>query len=231
MANVDTCLVSLKSIHKQLSVFITSLLRFVVDAKPFPLTQGSESPLIHIDIALVSSSDNYYYAKTRYGSVIEHDNMKRTNTTSDEVATRINFTIVHKIAAAKMVYVGKSSYEPLVELTTSKFPSEAPPSSEDSERFETSLKYLTGHFINLDVMTPIIDDTIAMIREDVDCDMSYSNVCKETPIDSLYLVPQFNITFDIAVNGPTGSISLSGVKEFVANQSQVTAEFFKTRYQ
>ncbi|KAI8148960.1 coth protein-domain-containing protein [Fennellomyces sp. T-0311] len=125
------------------------------------------------------------------------------------------------------------------------------------EQYETLLKDLVRELVNPDIMNPFIDDTAEMIREDVTWDwtlpplsrFNFSQIDEEYmdenglsvdqwpwPVDKDTIADMFfgryklNITFDLAVNGPTGSISLTGVKEFVANQSRATAEFFETHH-
>ncbi|KAI9489624.1 coth protein-domain-containing protein [Zychaea mexicana] len=105
------------------------------------------------------------------------------------------------------------------------------------ERFDTLLKVLTEKLVNLHVMGPFIDDTVAMVREDVEWDNSLARLSRfnsssnhkpspndivpwpldrETMYDRLFVRDKLNITFDKAVTGPTGSISLCGVKEILS---------------
>lgn len=46
----------------------------------------------------------------------------------------------------------------------------------------------------------------------------------------MYSPDLVNITFMQAVNGPTGHIAMSGVKEFIVNQTRATLEYFNIPY-
>ncbi|KAI9499496.1 coth protein-domain-containing protein [Zychaea mexicana] len=127
---------------------------------------------------------------------------------------------------------------------------------EFKEPFEILLKNLARTLVSLDVMEPFIDDTVAMVREDVEWDhtlaplslFNFSSLAdgqltddinigindwpwpvdNETVYDMFYVRHMLDITFGKAVTGPIGTISLCGVKEFVAKQSRATTKFFET---
>ena len=114
---------------------------------------------------------------------------------------------------------------------------------EFKKRFEILLEYLAVNLFNLDVLGRFIDSTVAMIQEDIRWDLSlerlsHSNfipsgdswpwpIDKKTVEDMTYHTFQATIPFDAAVNGPTGSISSCGVKEFIANKTRAINDFFE----
>ncbi|KAG0175357.1 hypothetical protein DFQ28_000969 [Apophysomyces sp. BC1034] len=103
------------------------------------------------------------------------------------------------------------------------------------QRFEDILINICKNLFNINVMNRRIDDLISMIREDVLWDKSLARVNANTPehlpdrvpapidLDMLSEVNtrqlQDNITLDMAVKGPTGYASLTGVKEWISHQS------------
>ncbi|KAG0175356.1 hypothetical protein DFQ28_000970 [Apophysomyces sp. BC1034] len=118
------------------------------------------------------------------------------------------------------------------------------------QRFEHLLVELCEKLFNLDVMNQRIDDLVNMIREDVAWDKSIvrsrpvpkkkesatSNSFKnedlpppfvpEVLADLVVRTTKSKISLDDAVNGPTGHISLSGVKEWIDRQSKATLAHF-----
>ena len=117
------------------------------------------------------------------------------------------------------------------------------------ERFEQILVELVSALVNPKILNQTIDDLAAMITEDVIWDKSLPRLGKteidilgnltsnisgntssfmkfvdaETAKDAAKRKP---IPFEVAVNGPTGYISLTGVKEFVADSSSAILSFF-----
>ncbi|KAI9258888.1 coth protein-domain-containing protein [Phascolomyces articulosus] len=119
---------------------------------------------------------------------------------------------------------------------------------EFKERFEEILQQLASHLVNPSVLNPIIDGIADMIRQDVEWDQSLprlgtteidilanqtssifddklSGIIDDAAIKDAFERPQ-PLPFDTAVNGPTGHISLTGVKEYIANSSRAILSFY-----
>ncbi|KAG0175358.1 hypothetical protein DFQ28_000968 [Apophysomyces sp. BC1034] len=123
------------------------------------------------------------------------------------------------------------------------------------QQFEQLLVKICKEVLNPQVMNPYIDNLANMVREDVAWDRTLPRANPdafkiiEQMAASADAVQQLNdvaqptfdmnttidlgtrlvlddVTFDMAVNGPTGHISLSGVKEWVARQSEATLKYF-----
>ncbi|KAI9498765.1 coth protein-domain-containing protein [Zychaea mexicana] len=116
------------------------------------------------------------------------------------------------------------------------------------DRFEHYIHDLSRRLINPTHLDPLIDATVAMIRQETEWDytikplntfdwsiifnntesifqdlnLSYP-IDEETIVDIVHRKP---ISFETAVNGPTGYISLCGVKEFIANSSRAIQSFY-----
>ena len=120
---------------------------------------------------------------------------------------------------------------------------------EYKQRFEEILQELATYLVNPTTLNPIIDAVADMIRQDVEWDQSLPRLGK-TEIDILAnqttnifddeklagivdidtikdaLQRPQPLPFDVAVNGPTGHISMAGVKEYITNSSQAILEFY-----
>ncbi|KAI8146996.1 coth protein-domain-containing protein [Fennellomyces sp. T-0311] len=117
------------------------------------------------------------------------------------------------------------------------------------DRFELLLQEISQRLVNPTVLFPTLDATVDMIRQDVEWDLSlprlstfdWNTVFNDTnpidieealssyPIDAATIEDSFNrgpISFDVAVNGPTGYISVCGVKEFITNSSRAIQSFY-----
>ncbi|ORY91325.1 coth protein-domain-containing protein [Syncephalastrum racemosum] len=118
--------------------------------------------------------------------------------------------------------------------------------------FQDLIKNLTQHLVNPKVMNQTIDDTVAMLQEDVAWDQQLprlngmnisalqnqelegsslginlpETIDNATVMDFMSRVGSNNITYMQAVNGPTGHSSLAGVKEWIAKKSANTARHF-----
>lgn len=117
------------------------------------------------------------------------------------------------------------------------------------ERFEYLIRTVSRQLVNLDVMGRTMDETVAMITQDVEWDMSlpklgrfdYSQLFNDTSSDEFSVPPPVDnatvqdlfarsmnpVSFMQAVNGPTGHISLAGVKEFIAKGSRAIEVHYK----
>ncbi|KAI7857684.1 coth protein-domain-containing protein [Circinella umbellata] len=120
---------------------------------------------------------------------------------------------------------------------------------EYKQRFEEILQELATYLVNPAILDPIIDAVADMIRQDVEWDENLPRLGK-TEIDILanqtislfddeklagivdmdtikdaFQRPQ-PLPFDVAVNGPTGHISMAGVKEYITNSSRAILEFY-----
>ena len=118
------------------------------------------------------------------------------------------------------------------------------------DRFEHLLQELSVHVVNPSVMDPVIDATISMIRQDVEWDATLPGLGKFDwstntnssldllngfegdiyPLDKPTIMDALSIkehiSLDLAVNGPTGHISLAGVKEFIGNSNKAIKSFY-----
>lgn len=120
--------------------------------------------------------------------------------------------------------------------------------------FQDLIKNLTQHLVNPRVMNQTIDDTVAMLQEDVAWDqqlprLNVMNISalqgqdlggsdmgngigmpvtidNATVLDFMNRCASNNITYMQAVNGPTGHSSLVGVKEWIAKKSANTARYY-----
>ncbi|RCH83871.1 hypothetical protein CU098_005398 [Rhizopus stolonifer] len=121
---------------------------------------------------------------------------------------------------------------------------------EFKQTFTHLLQNITAQLVNPDVTQPRLNDLVNMIREDVEWDQTLARVGKGVAMDSDSSVVgdavgtnmpdgldmnavmdlasrlQTGVPFDIAVNGPTGHSSLSGLKEWISNIHQNTTQFF-----
>ncbi|KAG1150521.1 hypothetical protein G6F37_001823 [Rhizopus arrhizus] len=125
---------------------------------------------------------------------------------------------------------------------------------EFKQKYEQLLQDINSKLLNPNVTNARIDDIVDMIREDVVWDQSLPRVGKNimasglgggsgssamtdavgsTPINidmptMIDMVQRMNdtISFEVAVNGPTGHISLAGVKEWLNAIHQNTTQFF-----
>ncbi|KAG1440508.1 hypothetical protein G6F56_011890 [Rhizopus delemar] len=121
---------------------------------------------------------------------------------------------------------------------------------EFKQTFTHLLQNITAQLVNPDVTQPRLNDLVNMIREDVEWDQTLARVGKGVTMDSDSSVVgdavgtnmpdgldmnavmdlasrlQTGVPFDIAVNGPTGHSSLSGLKEWISNIHQNTTQFF-----
>lgn len=124
---------------------------------------------------------------------------------------------------------------------------------EFNQKFKQLLQELNTKLFNPDVMNPRINDLADMIREDVVWDQALNEPILRSLFDSMgasdgpdgLKVPGFTValsidptvadlirrlfhgvSFDIALNGPTGYISLTGLKEWFSVIHQNTANFF-----
>ncbi|KAG1045231.1 hypothetical protein G6F43_011316 [Rhizopus delemar] len=124
---------------------------------------------------------------------------------------------------------------------------------EFNQKFKQLLQELNTKLFNPDVMNPRINDLADMIREDVVWDQALNEPILRSLFDSMgasdgpdgLKVPGFTValsvdptvadlirrlfhgvSFDVALNGPTGYISLTGLKEWFSVIHQNTANFF-----
>ncbi|KAG0798039.1 hypothetical protein G6F16_001644 [Rhizopus arrhizus] len=124
---------------------------------------------------------------------------------------------------------------------------------EFNQKFKQLLQELNTKLFNPDVMNPRINDLANMIREDVVWDHALNDPILRSFFDYMgasdgpdgLKVPGFTavlnadptvsdiikrlfygVSFDVALNGPTGHISLSGLKEWFSVIHQNTANFF-----
>ncbi|KAG1149569.1 hypothetical protein G6F37_008646 [Rhizopus arrhizus] len=124
---------------------------------------------------------------------------------------------------------------------------------EFNQKFKQSLQELNTKLFNLDVVNPRINDLVNMLREDIAWDtelndgliksffsnMGLSNgtnglsapgftkILEANPIPLDLAKRMLNrVPLDVAVNGPTGHISLSGLKEWFSVIHQNTTNFF-----
>ncbi|KAI8140782.1 coth protein-domain-containing protein [Fennellomyces sp. T-0311] len=123
-----------------------------------------------------------------------------------------------------------------------------------NKRFKTLLRYLAENLVNLDVLGRTIDDTVSWLAEDVawdkqqprlgrfdfghlnNSDIEKSGVVFDTwpyPVDNATgeefyhnFTERNKISVETAIDGPTGFISIMGVKEFIATQSRAVAGYF-----
>ncbi|KAF7728353.1 hypothetical protein EC973_006294 [Apophysomyces ossiformis] len=120
------------------------------------------------------------------------------------------------------------------------------------KQFEELLVKLTKELLNPKRMNPYIDSLVNMIREDVTWDQMVPRYAEsilkdvgagqqdpqnvdpnmfvpptdmETTIDIGMRATLNNVNLDMAVNGPTGYISLAPVKEWFARQSEATLKY------
>ena len=117
---------------------------------------------------------------------------------------------------------------------------------EYAKRFDELIRELNDKLLNLDVLGQYIDDTVAMIQEDVAWDLSCPRVSHiplirahtlavlahllglidQTDVDASTVndfgrrQSENDVGFMQAVNGPTGYSSLAGVKEFIKVKHQ-----------
>ncbi|KAI9258887.1 coth protein-domain-containing protein [Phascolomyces articulosus] len=114
------------------------------------------------------------------------------------------------------------------------------------ERYEHLIQQLSLHVVTPDVFDSVIDATVNMIRQDVEWDMRLPKLSTFDwstvppfdfgpegamyPLDNETITDAMSrtepITFDMAVNGPTGSISLAGVKEYIARSNKAIKSFY-----
>ncbi|KAI8146999.1 coth protein-domain-containing protein [Fennellomyces sp. T-0311] len=116
------------------------------------------------------------------------------------------------------------------------------------QEFEELLQLFARELVNPDVVNPFIDSLVAQISSDVEWDHTLprlskfdlnSNLNGPNPIidDRIYKYPfdkdtmkdvesHGPIPFMTAINGNTGSISCTGVKEFIANSSRAILAFY-----
>ena len=120
------------------------------------------------------------------------------------------------------------------------------------DRFEHLLQELSAHVVNPSVLGPVIDATVSMIRQDVEWDATLPGLSKFDwvshmngsgdpfgigfegdiyPLDNATLMDAMSridehISLDLAANGPTGHISLAGVKEFITNSNNAIKSFY-----
>ncbi|ORZ18671.1 coth protein-domain-containing protein [Absidia repens] len=114
-------------------------------------------------------------------------------------------------------------------------------------QFEQLLLNTTQRLIDPEFINPRIDDLVKMIRQDVEWDIGLPKMNPNATIDTETaeyfkdpkdlpppmdwdtikdIQKRSHVDFDIAVNGPTHSISLPGVKEWFANQSKAIQDYF-----
>ncbi|KAI7875102.1 hypothetical protein K492DRAFT_199439 [Lichtheimia hyalospora FSU 10163] len=117
---------------------------------------------------------------------------------------------------------------------------------EYAKRFDELIRELNDKLLNLDVLGQYIDDTAAMIQQDVAWDLScprvshlpllrahtlavlahFLGLIDQTDVDASTVhdfgrrQSENNVEFMQAVNGPTGYSSLAGVKEFIKVKHQ-----------
>lgn len=121
---------------------------------------------------------------------------------------------------------------------------------EFQSQFEQIIKDLVKKLVNLSVMNQTIEDTVAMIQEDVAWDMTLPRMGRLSfkymdeallgstlgfmrgyPIDH-HTIRDYkkrakaDIPFMTAVNGPTGYDSLAGVREFISIKAKAVAAFY-----
>jgi hypothetical protein len=124
---------------------------------------------------------------------------------------------------------------------------------EFNQKFKQSLQELNTKLFSLDVVNPRINDLVNMLREDIAWDNElndgliksfFSNMglfngtnglsapgltklAEANPIPLDMAKRMLNrVPLDVAVNGPTGHISLSGLKEWFSVIHQNTTNFF-----
>ncbi|KAJ8652679.1 hypothetical protein O0I10_011686 [Lichtheimia ornata] len=130
---------------------------------------------------------------------------------------------------------------------------------EFKDRFEKLLNSLSAHLVTPKVLDPVIDDTVNMIRPDVEWDLTLPRLSQFNFSDSqeamgslmdvstdmsqfsmpstvdnatmqeLFTGATANVTFDEAISGHLGLLSLASIKEFIANQSSATQEYYRQR--
>lgn len=131
---------------------------------------------------------------------------------------------------------------------------------EFKDRFEELLKNLATDLVTPKVLDPVIDDTVNMIRPDVEWDLTLPRLSKfnfsnaedamgdlmdmssdqasqfnmPSTVDNATVTELFsgatsNVTFDQAISGHLGLLSLASIKEFIANQSSATQEYYHRR--
>ncbi|KAI8382351.1 coth protein-domain-containing protein [Blakeslea trispora] len=123
---------------------------------------------------------------------------------------------------------------------------------EFSDQFEQLIREITDKLVNPVTMNNRINDLVSMIREDVVWDQSLPKLGKalisggDSPSNRLqgsfgYIEKVFvnltvagdfatrlnTVSFDDAINGPTGHISLTGLKEWIQKSSENIKAFYK----
>ncbi|KAI7883910.1 coth-domain-containing protein [Lichtheimia hyalospora FSU 10163] len=129
---------------------------------------------------------------------------------------------------------------------------------EFKDRFEELLKNLSADLVTPKVLDPVIDDTVNMIRPDVEWDLTLPRLSKfnisnsqeamqslmdmgtesanqfsmpstidNATVQELFTGATANVTFDQAISGHLGFLSLASIKEFIANQSTATQKYYQ----
>ncbi|KAG0800639.1 hypothetical protein G6F22_002032 [Rhizopus arrhizus] len=124
--------------------------------------------------------------------------------------------------------------------------------SEFNQKFEQTLQDLNNKLFNSNATNPRIDDLAIMLKEDAEWDQKVTKDLYKKLLESfgisqpsdIFTSPQFapvfkdpgqldmakrmldGVPFNTAINGPTGHITLSGIKEWFRVIHQNTANFF-----
>lgn len=195
---------------------------------------------------LLGFNDGYFVLADNYAIFQHHADSKRfiwipndLDTILGVILTNMSTTLTGDVAT----YPGASHW-PLTKRILQSAPLKA--------RLEYYIKDMTQRLIKPETLFPYIDDTVAMITEDVAWDLTlpgaskfdYSQLGNLTDLfDTMFKAfpPWINkdsflqtdregkgpVPFETAVEGPTGFKALSGVKEFISNKTRAVREHYQ----